>query len=417
MRSRYTVRRDGSVDPADHQLAVDNSWESNYNRVMTTNNRSPAAVGAPDSIAARVGSGKSQYPIGPSLLDAEYYRDPAQFHRELSAIFHTAWLPACRSADLARPRDYVVWDRFGQSVLIARTDEGNLTAWHNVCQHRGAKLVHESGRCPSASFKCPWHGFAYDLEGKVTHAPLAEAFDSGELAGLRAPQVQVCEWSGLAWLTLDTAPRPLEEYLGELFGELAGYRLDGWEFRYQASWRIEANWKTVIDAFNETWHVPFTHKNTVRGGLLWRDAALGIMDPHSMMAIPVRRYLDVARPDQDHREHMLCHYLAFPNTIFNAFPTHVQIFSAWPDGPRATVLSAYGGLAPRAEDIDEATWSRRGDEGWEQFLEVVLEDVAVLEDAGRVYDSLGFRRQMFNAAEGRLTAFHHAVNERTRPNA
>lgn len=367
-----------------------------------------------DLIAARVGSGDAQYPIAPSLLDASYYRDPDQFQRELSAIFHTAWLPACRVADVTQPRDYVVWDRFGQSVVIARTDEGGLTAWHNVCQHRGAKLVHDSGHCSTASFKCPWHGFAYDLEGKVTHAPLAKAFDAAELDGLRAPQVHVREWSGLVWLTLDPDPRPLEDYLGELLGELGGYAFDRWEFRYRDRWRIEANWKTVIDAFNETWHVPFTHKNTVRGGLLWRDAALRIMDPHSMMAIPVRRYLDVTRPDQDHRQHMLCHYLAFPNTIFNAFPTHVQIFSAWPDGPRATVLSAYGALAPRPDDITEDAYHERGDKGWESFRQVVLEDVGVLEDAGRVYDSLGFKRQMFNAAEGRLTAFHAAVNVRAR---
>lgn len=380
---------------------------------MTTSHGSGSAqVGVEDAITARVGSGDAQYPVAPSLLAARHYRDPAQFQRELAGIFHTAWLPACRVADVARPRDHVVWDRFGQSVLIARTDGGRLTAWHNVCQHRGAKLVHGSGRCPTGSFKCPWHGFAYNLEGQVTHAPLAETFDAGELAGLRAPQVHAREWCGLVWLTFAADAPSLEDYLGELGDELAGYGFDQWEFRYQDTWRIEANWKTVIDAFNETWHVPFTHKNTVRGGLLWRDAALQIMEPHSMMAIPVRRYLDRMGPDQDHRKTMLCHYLAFPNTIFNAFPTHVQIFSAWPDGPRATELSAYGALAPCPDGVAQDAYHQRGDKGWENFRQVVLEDVGVLEDAGRVYDSIGFKRQMFNAAEGRLTAFHQAVNSR-----
>ena len=313
-----------------------------------------------------MGSGDAQYPLAPSLLDASHYTDPAQFRREIERIFHRSWLPAARSIDLAAPRDHVVWDRFGQSVVITRLDDGSLGAWHNVCQHRGARLVRESGRCPTGSFKCPWHGFAYDLEGKLAHAPLAEAFDAAELDGLRAPEVTVHEWSGLVWLSLaDDAP-PLEEYLGELHGELGGYGFAGWQFRYHDSWRIEANWKTVIDAFNETWHVPFTHKNTVKGGLLWRDAALRIMPPHSMMALPVRRYTEQANAnggEADHRKTMLCHYLSFPNTIFNCFPTHFQVFSSWPVGPRESVLSAWGALGADAGGLDRRGLVRPGRQG------------------------------------------------------
>jgi choline monooxygenase len=288
-----------------------------------------------------------------------------------------------------------------------------MAAWHNVCQHRGARLVRESGRCATGSFKCPWHGFAYDLSGKLVHAPMAEAFDASELDGLRTPQVAVREWSGLVWIALTDDVPPLEAYLGELHGELGGYGFGGWTFRYADSWTIKANWKTVIDAFNEAWHLPFTHKNTVKGGLLWRDTALRIMHPHSMLAIPVRRYVERnggIDSESDHRETMLCHYLAFPNTIFNCFPTHVQVFSSWPVGPRETVLAAWGALAPVPDGWSEEDWLALGDKGWANFQEVAAEDVDVLEDAGRVYDSLGFKRQMFNSAEGRLTAFHAAVN-------
>ena len=363
-----------------------------------------------DPIAGRVGSGPAQYPTAPSLLDARHYTDPAQYQREIAAIFHRMWLPVCPVTDLASPRDFVVWDRFGQSVVVARLDDGGLAAWHNVCQHRGARLVQESGRCPTASFKCPWHGFAYDLSGCVTHVPLSEAFDQAELSGLRAPRVTVQEWSGLVWLSLREDPPPLAEHLGEVGEELGGYGLAGWDFRFRGSWRIGANWKTVIDAFNETWHLPFTHKNTVRGGLLWRDAAIKLMGPHSMMAIPVRKYTEQAEPGGDHRQTMLCHYLAFPNTIFNCFPTHVQAFSSWPIGPRETLLTAFGAQAPAPEGTTEEEWVARGERDWVHFQAVVEEDVEVLTDAGRVYDSLGFKRNMFNSAEGRLTAFHATVN-------
>jgi choline monooxygenase len=364
-----------------------------------------------DPVTARVGSGKAQYPTPPSLLDASHYTDPDQYQRELTSIFHQVWMPVCPASDLLEARDYVVWDGVGQSVVIARLDDGGLVAWHNVCQHRGARLVEESGRCPLASFKCPWHGCAYDLEGRVQHVPLREAFDESELQGLRAPQVRVEEWNGFVWLTFHDGTA-LIDYLGELGDDLGGYHLEDWEWRYRDSWTIQANWKTVIDAFNETWHVPFTHKNSVRGGLLWRDAAIKLMEPHSMMAIPVRKYLDQMAEGEDHRRHMLCHYLAFPNTIFNCFPTHVQAFSAWPLGPRETRLVAFGIVNRTPEGWTDEDWHARTDRDWEHFKGVVAEDEGVLRNAGRVYDSLGFKRQMFNAAEGRLTSFHEQVNLR-----
>jgi phenylpropionate dioxygenase-like ring-hydroxylating dioxygenase large terminal subunit len=206
-------------------------------------------------------------------------------------------------------------------------------------------------------------------------------------------------------------PVSLREHMGQLYDDLGGYELGRWEFRYRQTWTIHANWKTVLDAFNETWHVPFTHKNTVRGGLLWRDAAIKLMKPHSMMAIPVRKYGSRPDPDGDHRTSFLCHYLAFPNTIFNCFPTHVQAFSSWPAGPRETVLTAYGFLNRPPEGTTVEDWHARGDRDWKHFVSVVAEDEEVLGNAGRVYDSLGFVRNMFNSAEGRITAFHEVVNE------
>lgn len=371
------------------------------------------AIEAP--IAERVGSGRAQYPKPPSLLPAQHYRDAGQYERELTRVFPYCWLPVALAAEVVAPRDYLVWQRFGQSVVVVRLDDGTLAAWHNVCQHRGARLVDSSGTCSTGSFKCPWHGFAYDLEGRVVHVPLREAFDEQELRGLRAPPAAVREWSGLVWIVLDPAALPLEDYLGDLGVELAGYGFDGWKAPYRDEWLIEANYKTVIDAFNETWHVPFTHKNTVKGGLLWRDTAIRIMDPHSMMAIPVRKeYTDVdAVREDDHRKTMLCHYLSFPNTIFNCFPDHAQVFTAWPAGPRSTVLSAWGLIAPPVPGVDVERYRARADRDWEQFRAVVQEDLGVLEAAGEIYDSIGFERNMFNTAEARLTAYHAAMNERS----
>ncbi len=350
---------------------------------------------------------------GPSILDARHYTDPAQYRREIERIFQRSWLVVAPSSDIAVPRDYMVWERFGQSVVIVRLDDGRLAAWHNVCQHRGARLVDGGGTCSSGTFKCPWHGFSYDLEGCVANVPLRDSFDEHELRGLRTPTVRVEEWSGLIWVTLSNDAPPLGDYLGDIKPELEGYGLDRYATVYRAQWEIGANWKTVIDGFNETWHVPFTHKDSLAGMVQWRDAALTILEPHSMMTIPYKRRGGVVETNGDHRKTMLCHYLVFPNTIFSCFPTHLQMFTAWPTGPRKTLFTTAHVMGPTPEGQTDDEWAARGRRDWDQFLVVADEDVAVLEEAGKVYDSLGFRRNMFNTQEARLTAFHATVNALT----
>src|SRR5262245_5348841 len=131
---------------------------------------------------------EEQYPLEPHLLDATTYTDPVQYEREIENIFYRTWLPVMPASEVAEPRDVGVWDGLDQSVVVVRLDDGTLSAWHNVCQHRGARLVRETGQCPKGKFRCPWHGFAYDLEGKVTTVPLRDSFPESEIEGLRAPQ-------------------------------------------------------------------------------------------------------------------------------------------------------------------------------------------------------------------------------------
>jgi choline monooxygenase len=352
-----------------------------------------------------------QYPLGPSTVEAGHYTDPAQYECELDRILLRAWFPICPSSDLAIPRDFLVWDQLQQSIVVVRLDDGSLAAWHNVCQHRGARIVGESGRCQNGRFNCPWHGFSYDLEGTVHGVPLRPSFDSNELDGLRAPAVRVAEWAGFVWLAFSDEIPDLQEYLGDIGTLLDGYGLDRFETRFRHSVRLNANWKIVVDAFNETWHVPFTHKTTLGGFIQWRDAVLRIARPHSWMTIPVRGFTDGV-DDPDPRKSHVCHYLVFPNTIFSCFPTHLQMWSAWPVSPTETVLHAWGVVGPAPEGISDDKWTSRNERDWESFLEVLEEDAEVINATASIRRSLGWRRNMFNTAESRLRAFHEEIRAR-----
>ena len=353
-----------------------------------------------------------QYPLPPTTLDMSVYTDPARYQAEIKSIFHHAWFPAAPSGDLPQARDFVVWEQLGQSIVISRLDNGLARAWHNVCQHRGARLVDGAGNCGRGRFTCPWHGFVYNLEGEVTSVPLRESFSESELSGLRAPAVQATEWGGWVWLALSDDVPPLTEYLGVIGTELDGYGLDNFTVRFRTTAVMQANWKIVVDAFNETWHVPFTHKDTLAGMVLWRDAALKITPPHSWMTLPIRGFTDQAGTTDDHRHSHLCHYLVFPNTIFSCFPTHLQMWSAWPISVDQTLMCAYEVVGPPPGGMPADKWERHNRRDWDQFLEVLTEDAGVINDFAKVITSLGLRRNMFNTAESRLTAFHQEVAER-----
>ncbi|MFJ9588944.1 aromatic ring-hydroxylating oxygenase subunit alpha [Streptomyces acidicola] len=353
-----------------------------------------------------------QYPLPPSRLDVSVYRDPDRYRAEIEAIFHRSWFPVHPSSDLPTARDFLTWDQLGQSVVITRLDDGSVAAWHNVCQHRGARLVDGSGHCGRARFTCPWHGFVYDLEGAVSSVPLRESFDEDALRGLRSPAVRVREWGGWIWLTLSGAAPPLEDYLGEIGRQLSGYGLEGFSTRFRTSVRLKVNWKIVMDAFSETWHVPFTHRDTLAGMVMWRDAVIRLASPHSWMTLPIRGFTQRAAASADHRESHLCHYLVFPNTIFSCFPTHLQMWSAWPVSVDETLLCAYEVVGPPPAGRTEEEWLRHNERDWRQFLDVLGEDSEVINNIATVAGSLGFRHSMLNTAESRLTAFHREVAER-----
>lgn len=354
---------------------------------------------------------EQQYPLPPSVLDADVYRDPVRYRRELEGVFFQAWFPAVPSSDVAGPRDYAVWDQLDQSVVVIRLDDGSVAAWHNVCQHRGARLLDGTGRCATGRIRCPWHGFVYDMRGAVGSVPLRESFDPDLLEGLRAPAVRATEWGGWVWLTFSDEAPALLDYLGVIGDELSGYGLEEYTLQFQHSVTLRANWKIVVDAFNETWHVPFTHQETLAGVVLWRDAALKISPPHSWMTLPVRGLTD-RTTSADHRQTHICHYLAFPNTIFSCFPTHLQMWSAWPLSPDETLVRAYQMAGPAPEGVSDEKWARNNERDWKQFLDVLLEDSEVINGFTKVARSKGFTRNMFNTAEGRLTAFHAEIARR-----
>lgn len=347
--------------------------------------------------------------------DPTIYTDPERLVLERERVFRFAWHLVDRVEAIPEPGDYVVWERFGQSVVIARRDDGSLAAFHNVCRHRGARIVSESGHCASRRLSCPFHGFSYDLGGEVVAVPERDTFDPARLEGLRAAPVAVEVFAG--WICLHLDPEhaePLASSLGELVDELAWYGMENWKYYGSSTYVAEANWKVVLEGFLETWHVPSVHPSSIRAGIEIRRTTYASFPPHSMMVIPLAASgIDEAPQPVEHRAYGVCHYLAFPHAFFNMYPDQGYLTTVYPIDENRTLLQAFvvaSQTPPRGIPCEKWDASVASSIGY--MDEIVGEDVHIAGEIGAARHSFGNRGNLYNTLECRITAFHREIEAR-----
>lgn len=196
---------------------------------------------------------------GQASLDAERYTASAFMEREWEGIWTRSWLLAGLLDDLEEPGDYFVFNLGRESIIVSRTESGEIAAVYNVCQHRGNRIMtNERGSVRAIS--CPYHGWTYDLDGRLQSVPDAERFVQGipcEEYSLKP--VQVDTWAGLVWINMDLQAPSLATFLGDVIPELAPYRFEDMVLVSDQTVTLDANWKTCIDNFNEQYHVDFIH--------------------------------------------------------------------------------------------------------------------------------------------------------------
>ena len=199
---------------------------------------------------------------GPSRMSRQPYTDPVQFELERERVLNRTWLLAARSEQVAGAGDWITFESHGETVVIARQPEGHLAAFHNVCMHRGPAIVTEWKGCGAKQFTCPYHGWTYDLTGKVKGVPERIDFDPEHLRGLRTPQVAVDEWGGWIWVNLagpDEAPS-LQSWIGEeIMVDLGRFRMEDMVLHEVIEWDVPVSYKAVVDGFNEIYHTAELH--------------------------------------------------------------------------------------------------------------------------------------------------------------
>jgi phenylpropionate dioxygenase-like ring-hydroxylating dioxygenase large terminal subunit len=208
-----------------------------------------------------------KYPhLGTGPLPAEVFTSADRFARERERIFKKVWLHVGRVEQLPHPGSYFTKDLAicNTSVIVVRGKDGAVRAFHNICSHRGNKIVWDNGGT-CRMFTCKFHGWSYGLDGRLTFVPDEERFFGLQKETLGLTPVAVDVWEGFIFINVDPHPQEtLQEYLGELGTELAGYPFG----EFSATWRswtteVKSNWKVLKNAFQEAYHAPFLHHRSL----------------------------------------------------------------------------------------------------------------------------------------------------------
>lgn len=214
-----------------------------------------------------------RFTLEPSLPSAAYVTEES-FRRERDRIFLREWICAARAEDVPAPGGHAVIDVMGESILLVRNREGLLKAHYNVCRHRGARLCAAEGEkdwgfAPTGGvtgnglIRCPYHQWSYDLDGRLVAAPLMGEAGGFDRSGFSLYPVGVAEWGGFVFLHLapeaEGGAPPIAAQLGEAPRRLANYPLDRLVTARTITYDVAANWKVILENYNECYHCPGVH--------------------------------------------------------------------------------------------------------------------------------------------------------------
>lgn len=199
-------------------------------------------------------------------LPGRDYRDPEVFAVEQKQIFWRKWFCVGRGELAPETGDWFTADVAGESVIVVRGDDGGLRAFFNVCRHRGARLREDERGHDKGSIMCPYHAWCYDMKGDLVATPKV-AEDEVDRSKLSLWPVHLDQWQGFVFVSLaKERPTPVREQLGEAWDDLLDFErfeIDQLRIGATTEWLVEANWKIIVENYNECLHCPTVHPELV----------------------------------------------------------------------------------------------------------------------------------------------------------
>src|SRR5436190_22236518 len=280
-------------------------------------------------------------------LPAAWYYDPAHYARELEAFWYRQWIAVARAEELAAPGDWRVVRIGTQSIVVLRTDQGELRAFHNTCRHRGSVLcTEEMGNFARRRIVCPYHAWTYDLQGALIATPRRMETLDFDLRDFPLLEVRAGTWGGFVFVNLAPDAAPLEQALGELPTRFARYGFERLRIGKRIVAEVKANWKLLAENFSECFHCPPVHPELCRVVTAYREAgAWGLRGAESAAQYApgaatltldgTARLPPIATLGDDERRELYVPAMLPPALFLNVQPDYVNAHLMVPTGPES----------------------------------------------------------------------------------
>jgi nitrite reductase/ring-hydroxylating ferredoxin subunit len=213
-------------------------------------------------------------PVQAAIIGNEAYVSEEYARAENDKLWGKVWQVACRVEEIPRVGDFVTYDILDESIIVVRSAPDKISAYYNVCAHRGRNLTEGCGH--TKRFVCRFHGWQWNLDGESAEVVCREDWgDTLNADKLRLTDVKVDTWGGYVFINMDPKAEPLRDYLGVAASLLDPFEIEKMRYRWRQWLYFPCNWKVAIEAFMEGYHVLGTHPQlTLIGGakMTWSKA-------------------------------------------------------------------------------------------------------------------------------------------------
>jgi Rieske 2Fe-2S family protein len=282
-------------------------------------------------------------------LPARFYTNPDYFRREVEHFFFHKWICAGRADQVPNPGDYFLRDVLGESVIVTRNDSGAIAAMYNVCRHRGTRICDDPCGTFAGSIQCPYHAWTYDLDGRLIGAPHMDTVEGFDRRDYPLKRVACEVWDGHVFVKLAGTEVLLSDQIGPLMERFRPWRMEDLRLVHRTVYDVRANWKLIIQNYNECLHCPVLHPllNQMHHYLgadnapsepAYCGGTMGFKDGVETLSVDGklrRRYL----PGLGDAERAFVSYFSiYPNLLLTLHPDYMVTVTIWPKAPDRTEL-------------------------------------------------------------------------------
>jgi phenylpropionate dioxygenase-like ring-hydroxylating dioxygenase large terminal subunit len=278
------------------------------------------------------------------------YTDPEFYAVEVERVIRPSWQIVCHVSDIAAPGAWRSLDYIGESVIVVRGDDGEVRAFSNVCRHRAMRLVEGNAGC-AKKLICPYHAWAYELDGRLSGVPMRSDYPTLKLEDNGLARVDCEVWNGFIFVRLkDDGGPSVASMMTPYAQEIAPYRFEDMRTIDDVSIRPRAvNWKNIGDNYSDNLHIPVAHPGLSRifgrsyaiEAQPWVDKMSGYLVERPSDDFWERFYqthLPHAPHLPDANQRLWLYYKLWPNMAFDIYADQIDFMQWLPVSPTKSIL-------------------------------------------------------------------------------